>query len=68
MNNPLHARLSARCSSRDISSTGLRNVALDVKIGKERRVDIGPWGSATAEIHGVWTMETLAEAFGFDMT
>jgi len=67
MNNPIHTGVSPRRSTGDRPSVTLRNITLDIEVREERGINVGAWGSATAEVHRVRAMKTHAEVLGRDM-
>lgn len=67
VNNPVNAGISPRRSTGNRSSVCFGKISLDIKVREERGVDIGTWGPATTEVHGVRTMKTHAEVLGRNM-
>lgn len=67
VNNPFEFGVGTRRSATDRSSAAGRDVPLDVEVGEEGGVDVSAGGSAAAEVHGVWAVETHAPVLGLDV-
>ena len=68
MNDPFEGRVSAGGSTLDIASSRCSDVSLNIEVGEEGRINVCAWCSASAEVHGVWAVQTLAVGLGLDMS
>lgn len=63
MNNPFKLGISTRCFSRHLASGTGRDVAINVKVRKERRINVGARSAAATKVHRVWAVQTHAIRF-----
>jgi hypothetical protein len=68
VNHPFESRVGPGCSALNIASRRRGDVSFDVEVRKERCVKFGTRGTAPAEGHRVWTVQALAEIFGFNVS